>query len=97
MNIKEINEEIRTQEHYIAVYDELIAVLASALDGETSIPVANMDELVPTMFIDVVKDHLSGIRTEHKERVSELENAEIFYEGQDSSTDSSGPFKIGRT
>ncbi len=71
---------IREHRHYIAIYDEAIAGLNAAADGEGGIPVDGEEAGVDQEYIDDVVDSFVAKRQYHKDEITRLEGCDVHFE-----------------
>jgi len=77
MNLGQALTEVRRQQNFAAVYDELVHVLEKAVLGRLEIPVDNADETVPVRQVQEVIQVIREMQLEHLERVQSLSQLEI--------------------
>jgi hypothetical protein len=77
MNLREANEKVKDHLNYMAVYDELMALLDKSLEGTLQIPTATEDEVVADIYVESVRDHILEIRESHAEQVAKIEKMEV--------------------
>jgi len=72
MNVEQAVKRIRVCQNHVAVYDELLSYLQSALDDGLEIPTSTQDENVPVDVVVAVMERLVDERAVHELEITHL-------------------------